>query len=36
MTSFFMPWSYDERPWGIKIIVVRHHRRNPKYGMRRA
>ena len=26
---------YEERPWGIKVTVVRHHRRNPNYGIRR-
>jgi plasmid stabilization system protein ParE len=26
---------YEEKPWGIKVLVVRHHRRNPRYGLRR-
>ncbi len=26
---------YELKPWGIRIVVVRHHRRNPGYGMRR-
>jgi len=26
---------YEEKPWGIKVVIVRHHRRNPRYGLRR-
>ena len=26
---------YQEQSWGIKVMVVRHHRRKPGYGMRR-
>lgn len=26
---------YEERLWGIKVMVVRHHRRSPRYGLRR-
>ena len=26
---------YEEKHWGIKVVVVRHHRRNPRYGLRR-
>lgn len=25
----------SDPPWGIKVTVVRHHRRSPQYGMRR-
>lgn len=23
---------YEEKPWGIKVLVVRHHQRHPRYG----
>jgi plasmid stabilization system protein ParE len=26
---------YEERDWGIKVLVVRHHHRRPSYGTRR-
>jgi hypothetical protein len=26
---------YEERSWGIKVLVVRHHHRRPRYGTRR-
>lgn len=26
---------YEEKPWGIKVMVVRHHRRSPRHGLRR-
>ena len=26
---------FEEKSWGIKVVVVRHHRRNPSYGLRR-
>ena len=35
LTSFPYHVLYEERPWGNKIMVVRHHRRSPRYGMRR-
>jgi plasmid stabilization system protein ParE len=25
----------EEKPWGIKVMVVRHDRRNPRFGLRR-
>lgn len=35
LTGFPYHVLYEERPWGIKVMVVRHHRRSPQYGMRR-
>ena len=35
LTEFPYHFLYEERPWGIKVTVVRHHRRNPRYGRRR-
>lgn len=26
---------YEVKPWGIKVLVVRHHRRSPHFGLRR-
>jgi len=26
---------YEERDWGIKVLIIRHHRRSPRYGLRR-
>ncbi len=26
---------YQEMLWGIKVVVVRHHHRSPRYGVRR-
>jgi plasmid stabilization system protein ParE len=26
---------YEERSWGIKVMVIRHHRRSPRFGLRR-
>ena len=35
LTSFPYHILYEERPWGIKVMVIRHHRRSPRYGLRR-
>lgn len=35
VTNFPYHVLYDVRPWGIKIMVVRHFRRRPRYGLRR-
>lgn len=35
LTNFPYHVIYEERPWGIKVMVVRHHRRSPRYGLRR-
>jgi plasmid stabilization system protein ParE len=35
LTSFPYHVLYEERLWGIKVMVVRHHRRSPRYGLRR-
>jgi plasmid stabilization system protein ParE len=35
LTDFPYHFLYEEKPWGIKVMVVRHHRRNPRYGLRR-
>ena len=26
---------FQEKDWGVKVMIVRHHRRHPKYGLRR-
>jgi plasmid stabilization system protein ParE len=26
---------YEAKAWGIKVMVVRHHRRSPRFGLRR-
>jgi plasmid stabilization system protein ParE len=26
---------YEEKPWGNKVLVIYHHRRNPRYGQQR-
>ncbi len=26
---------YEERSWGIRVMVIRHHRRHPRHGIRR-
>jgi hypothetical protein len=33
--SFPYHFLYQERSWGIKVTVVRHHRRHPRDGLRR-
>lgn len=35
LSEFPYHFLYEEKPWGIKVMVVRHHRRNPRYGLRR-
>ena len=35
LTNFPYHVLYEERLWGIKVMVVRHHRRSPRYGLRR-
>jgi plasmid stabilization system protein ParE len=35
LTSFPYHVLYEEHSWGIKVMVVRHHRRSPSYGLRR-
>ena len=35
LAEFPYHFLYEERPWGIKVTVVRHHRRSPRYGERR-
>ncbi len=35
LTGFPYHFLYEEKLWGIKVLVVRHHRRNPQYGLRR-
>jgi plasmid stabilization system protein ParE len=35
LISFPYHILYEERSWGIKVMVIRHHRRNPSYGLRR-
>lgn len=35
LTDFPYHVLYEERAWGIKVMVVRHHRRSPLYGLRR-
>lgn len=35
LPDFPYHFLYEEKPWGIKVMVVRHHRRNPRFGLRR-
>lgn len=35
LTEFPYHFPYEERTWGIKVMVVRHHRPNPRYGQDR-
>lgn len=35
LTGFPYHIIYEEKSWGIKVVVIRHHRRNPRYGLRR-
>lgn len=35
LAEFPYHFLHEERPWGIKVTVVRHHRRSPRYGLRR-
>jgi plasmid stabilization system protein ParE len=35
LTGFPYHILYEEKSWGIKVVVIRHHRRNPRYGLRR-
>jgi plasmid stabilization system protein ParE len=35
LADFPYHFLYEEKPWGIKVMVVRHHRRNPRYGRQR-
>lgn len=35
LTDFPYHFLYEVKPWGIKVMVVRHHRRHPGYGLRR-
>jgi plasmid stabilization system protein ParE len=35
LPDFPYHFPYEEKPWGIKVMVVRHDRRNPRFGLRR-
>ncbi len=35
LDGFPYHFLYEERSFGIRVMVVRHHRRNPDYGLRR-
>jgi plasmid stabilization system protein ParE len=35
LADFPYHFLYEERDWGIKVLVVRHHHRDPSYGTRR-
>lgn len=35
LADFPYHFLYEERLWGIKIMVMRHHRRSPRHGLRR-
>lgn len=35
LADFPFHFLYDEKSWGIRVVVVRHHRRHPRYGLRR-
>lgn len=35
LPDFPYHFIYEEKPWGIKVLVVRHDRRNPRFGLRR-
>jgi plasmid stabilization system protein ParE len=35
LTGFPYHFIYQVKSWGIKVMVVRHHRRDPRYGQRR-
>ena len=35
LTDFPYHILYETKSWGIKVVVVRHHRRRPGFGMRR-
>lgn len=35
LTDFPYHFLYEVKSWGIKVLVVRHHRRRPDYGLRR-
>ncbi len=35
LADFPYHFLYGEKSWGIKVTVVRHHRRDPRYGLKR-
>ena len=35
LKGFPYHFLYEERPTGIRILVLRHHKRNPQFGSRR-
>jgi plasmid stabilization system protein ParE len=35
LPDFPYHFLYEEKPWGIEVMVVRHDRRNPRFGLRR-
>jgi plasmid stabilization system protein ParE len=35
LRDFPYHFLYEEKSWGIKVTVVRHHHRHPRYGLRR-
>jgi plasmid stabilization system protein ParE len=35
IAGFPYHFLYEVKPWGVKVLVVRHHPRNPHYGLRR-
>jgi plasmid stabilization system protein ParE len=35
LPDFPYHFLYEAKPWGIKVMVVRHDRRNPHFGLRR-
>lgn len=35
LSSFPYHVVYEENLWGIKVMIVRHHQRDPNYGSRR-
>ena len=35
LTDFPYHFLFEEKPWGIKVLVLRHHHRSPRFGLRR-
>ena len=35
LRGFPYHFIFHEKDWGIKVMIVRHHRRHPNYGLRR-
>lgn len=35
LADFPYHFLFQEKPWGIKVLVLRHHHRSPRYGLRR-